>query len=135
MLANMRLCSNVLAQQVVQTSLGGRQSVDELLLPGGRIFEQRNFIYQAINAIPGLSAVKPKAGLYLFPKIDRSMYRIDDDEEFVLQLLKQEKVMLVHGRGFNWKEPDHFRVVYLPTVEELADVQEKITRVLKQYKR
>ncbi|HEL0683088.1 TPA: aminotransferase class I/II-fold pyridoxal phosphate-dependent enzyme, partial [Streptococcus equi subsp. zooepidemicus] len=135
MLANMRLCSNVLAQQVVQTSLGGRQSVDELLLPGGRIFEQRNFIYRAINAIPGLSAVKPKAGLYLFPKIDRNMYRIDDDEEFVLQLLKQEKVMLVHGRGFNWKEPDHFRVVYLPTVEELADVQEKITRVLKQYKR
>ncbi|MGT2935298.1 pyridoxal phosphate-dependent aminotransferase [Streptococcus castoreus] len=135
MLANMRLCSNVLAQQVVQTSLGGRQSVDELLLPGGRIFEQRNFIHQAINAIPGLSAVKPKAGLYLFPKIDRQMYRIDDDEEFVLQLLKQEKVMLVHGRGFNWKDPDHFRIVYLPTVEELEDVQEKITRVLQQYKR
>ena len=135
MLANMRLCSNVLAQQVVQTSLGGRQSVDELLLPGGRIFEQRNFIHEAINAIPGLSAVKPKAGLYLFPKIDRNMYRIDDDEEFVLQLLKQEKVMLVHGRGFNWKDPDHFRIVYLPTVEELEDVQEKITRVLHQYKR
>lgn len=84
---------------------------------------------------PGLSAVKPKAGLYLFPKIDRNMYRIDDDEEFVLQLLKQEKVMLVHGRGFNWKDPDHFRIVYLPTVEELEDVQEKITRVLHQYKR
>lgn len=106
-----------------------------LLLPGGRIFEQRNFIHEAINAIPGLSAVKPKAGLYLFPKIDRNMYRIDDDEEFVLQLLKQEKVMLVHGRGFNWKDPDHFRIVYLPTVEELEDVQEKITRVLHQYKR
>ncbi|VTS22228.1 pyridoxal phosphate-dependent aminotransferase [Streptococcus pseudoporcinus] len=135
MLANMRLCSNVLAQQVVQTSLGGHQSVDELLLPGGRIYEQRNFIYEAINSIPGLSAVKPKAGLYIFPKIDRHMYRIDDDEQFVLDLLKQEKVMLVHGRGFNWKEPDHFRIVYLPRVEELADVQAKITRVLQQYKR
>ena len=135
MLANMRLCSNVLAQQVVQTSLGGYQSVDELLLPGGRIYEQRNFIHKAINDIPGLSAVKPQAGLYIFPKIDRNMYNIDDDELFVLDLLKQEKVMLVHGRGFNWKDPDHFRIVYLPRVEELADVQEKITRVLSKYKR
>lgn len=135
MLSNMRLCSNVLAQQVVQTSLGGIQSVDKLLLPGGRIYEQRNFIYKAINDIPGLSAVKPQAGLYIFPKIDQEMYRIDDDEEFCLRLLKQEKVMLVPGKGFNWNKPDHFRIVYLPTVEELGDVQEKITRVLKQYKR
>ena len=135
MLSNMRLCSNVLAQQVVQTSLGGIQSVDKLLLPGGRIYEQRNFIYKAINDIPGLSAVKPQAGLYIFPKIDQEMYRIDDDEEFCLRLLKQEKVMLVPGKGFNWNQPDHFRIVYLPTVEELGDVQEKITRVLSQYKR
>lgn len=135
MLANMRLCSNVLAQQVVQTSLGGTQSVDKLLLTGGRIYEQRNFIHKAINDIPGLSAVKPQAGLYIFPKIDQEMYRIDDDEEFCLRLLKQEKVMLVPGKGFNWDKPDHFRIVYLPTVEELGDVQEKITRVLKQYKR
>lgn len=135
MLANMRLCSNVLAQHVVQTSLGGYQSVDELLKPGGRIYEQRNFIYDAVNEIPGLSAVKPTAGLYLFPKIDRNMYQIDDDEEFCLQLLKQEKVMLVPGKGFNWKEPDHFRIVYLPRVEELAEVQEKLTRVLRQYRR
>ena len=135
MLSNMRLCSNVLAQQVVQTSLGGIQSVDKLLLPGGRIYEQRNFIYKAINDIPGLSAVKPQAGLYIFPKIDQEMYRIDDDEEFCLRLLKQEKVMLVPGKGFNWDKPDHFRIVYLPTVEELGDVQEKITRVLNQYKR
>ena len=91
MLSNMRLCSNVLSQHVVQTSLGGYQSVDELLLPGGRIYEQRNFIYKAINDIPGLSAVKPKAGLYIFPKIDRGMYRVDDDEQFVLEFLKQEK--------------------------------------------
>lgn len=135
MLSNMRLCSNVLSQQVVQTSLGGYQSVDELLIPGGRLYEQREFIYKAINDIPGLSAVKPKAGLYVFPKIDQTMYRVDDDEQFVLELLKQEKVMLVHGRGFNWKDPDHFRVVYLPRVEELAKVQEKITRVLQQYRR
>ncbi|MGT2908095.1 pyridoxal phosphate-dependent aminotransferase [Streptococcus dentiloxodontae] len=135
MLANMRLCSNVLGQQVVQTSLGGYQSGDELLLPGGRIYEQRNFIHKAINDIPGLSAMKPKAGLYIFPKIDQNMYRIDDDEQFVLRLLQKEKVMLVHGRGFNWKDPDHFRIVYLPTVEDLTEVQEKITRVLSYYRR
>lgn len=135
MLANMRLCANVLGQHVVQTSLGGYQSVDELLMPGGRIYEQRNFIYKAVNEVPGLSAVKPIAGLYIFPKIDREMYRIDDDEQFCLELLKQEKVMLVPGKGFNWTEPDHFRIVYLPRVEELAEVQAKLTRVLSQYRR
>ncbi|HFU3945492.1 TPA: pyridoxal phosphate-dependent aminotransferase [Streptococcus suis] len=135
MLSNMRLCSNVLAQQVVQTSLGGYQSVDELLMPGGRLYEQREFITKAINDIPGLSTVKPKAGLYVFPKIDREMYRVDDDEQFVLDFLKQEKVLLVHGRGFNWKDPDHFRIVYLPRVDELAEIQEKMTRFLRQYRR
>ncbi|HEM2714824.1 TPA: pyridoxal phosphate-dependent aminotransferase [Streptococcus suis] len=135
MLSNMRLCSNVLAQQVVQTSLGGYQSVDELLMPGGRLYEQREFITKAINDIPGLSAVKPKAGLYVFPKIDCEMYRVDDDEQFVLDFLKQEKVLLVHGRGFNWKDPDHFRIVYLPRVDELAEIQEKMSRFLQQYRR
>ncbi|TWT16191.1 pyridoxal phosphate-dependent aminotransferase [Streptococcus sp. sy010] len=135
MLANMRLCSNVLSQQVVQTSLGGYQSVDKLLLPGGRIYEQREFITKAIDNIPGLSVVKPKAGLYVFPKIDQTMYNITDDEQFVLEFLKQEKIMLVHGRGFNWKEPDHFRIVYLPRVSELAEVEEKLTRFLHQYRR
>ncbi|HEM4557546.1 TPA: pyridoxal phosphate-dependent aminotransferase [Streptococcus suis] len=135
MLSNMRLCSNVLAQQVVQTSLGGYQSVDELLIPGGRLYEQREFITKAINDIPGLSAVKPKAGLYVFPKIDREMYRVEDDEQFVLDFLKQEKVLLVHGRGFNWKDPDHFRIVYLPRVDELAEIQEKMSRFLRQYRR
>lgn len=135
MLSNMRLCSNVLAQQIVQTSLGGTQSIDKLLLPGGRIYEQRNFIYNAIQNIPGLSAIKPQAGLYIFPKIDREMYKIDDDEQFCLEFLKQEKILLVHGRGFNWKDPDHFRIVYLPTVEELAEVEEKMTRFLRQYRR
>ncbi|WP_024783981.1 pyridoxal phosphate-dependent aminotransferase [Streptococcus mutans] len=135
MLSNMRLCSNVLAQQVIQTSLGGVQSIDELLLPGGRIYEQRNFIYKAMNEIPGITAVKPQAGLYIFPKIDRNMYRIDDDEQFVLNFLKQEKILLVHGRGFNWMEPDHFRIVYLPRVEELSKIQEKMTSFLGQYRK
>ncbi|HEO4195028.1 TPA: pyridoxal phosphate-dependent aminotransferase [Streptococcus agalactiae] len=135
MLANMRLCSNVLAQQVIQTSLGGQQSIDSMLLPGGRIYEQRNYIYKAINEIPGLSAVKPNAGLYLFPKIDTDMYRIDNDEEFVLNFLKQEKVLLTHGRGFNMNTADHFRIVYLPRVDELTELQEKMARFLSQYKR
>ncbi|RRA85877.1 pyridoxal phosphate-dependent aminotransferase [Streptococcus agalactiae] len=135
MLANMRLCSNVLAQQVIQTSLGGQQSIDSMLLPGGRIYEQRNYIHKAINEIPGLSAVKPNAGLYLFPKIDTDMYRIDNDEEFVLNFLKQEKVLLTHGRGFNMNTADHFRIVYLPPVDELTELQEKMARFLSQYKR
>lgn len=135
MLASMRLCSNVLAQSVVQTSLGGTQSVDKLLLPGGRVYEQREFIYKAINDIPGLSAVKPQAAFYIFPKIDREMYKIDNDEQFVLDFLKQEKILFVHGRGFNWKEPDHFRIVYLPRVDELAEIQEKMERFLWQYRK
>ena len=135
MLASMRLCSNVLAQSVVQTSLGGTQSVDKLLLPGGRVYEQREFIYKAINDIPGLSAVKPQAAFYIFPKIDREMYKIDNDEQFVLDFLKQEKILLVHGRGFNWKDPDHFRIAYLPRVDELAEIQEKMERFLWQYRK
>ena len=135
MLANMRLCANVLSQHVIQTSLGGYQSVDELLIPGGRIYEQREFITNTVNAIPGLSAVKPDAGLYIFPRIDRNMYDIEDDEEFCLRLLKKEKVLLVPGKGFIWNEPDHFRIVYLPSVEELADLGNKIERVLSYYKR
>ena len=135
MLANMRLCANVLSQHVIQTSLGGYQSVDELLIPGGRIYEQREFITNTVNAIPGLSAVKPDAGLYIFPKIDRNMYDIEDDEAFCLRILKKEKVLLVPGKGFNWNEPDHFRIVYLPRVEELADLGNKIERVLSYYKR
>ncbi|GBG96832.1 pyridoxal phosphate-dependent aminotransferase [Lactococcus termiticola] len=135
MLASMRLCSNVLAQSVVQTSLGGIQRVDKLLQPGGRIYEQREFITEAINSIPGISAVKPNAAFYIFPKIDREMYQIDDDEQFVLDFLKQEKILLVHGRGFNWKEPDHFRIVYLPRVEELAEIHDKMERFLRQYRR
>lgn len=134
MLASMRLCSNVPAQSIVQTALGGYQSSDELLLPGGRIYEQREFIYKALNDIPGISAVKPKAAFYIFPKIDTVMYNIHDDEQFVLDFLRQEKVLLVHGGGFNWKEPDHFRIVYLPRVGELAEAMEKLEHFLKHYR-
>ena len=134
MLASMRLCSNVPAQSIVQTALGGYQSSDELLLPGGRIYEQREFIYKALNRIPGISAVKPKAAFYIFPKIDTSMYNIHNDEQFVLDFLRQEKVPLVHGGGFNWPEPDHFRVVYLPRVGELEEAMEKLEHFLKHYR-
>ncbi len=134
MLASMRLCSNVPAQSIVQTALGGYQSSDELLLPGGRIYEQREFIYKALNRIPGISAVKPKAAFYIFPKIDTSMYNIHNDELFVLDFLRQEKVLLVHGGGFNWPEPDHFRVVYLPRVGELEEAMEKLEHFLKHYR-
>lgn len=113
MLASMRLCSNVLSQQIIQTALGGYQSVDDLLLPGGRIYEQREFIYNAINDIPGLSAVKPKAAFYIFPKIDTAKFDIYDDEKFVLDFLHKHHILLVHGGGFNWQQPDHFRIVYL----------------------
>ena len=134
MLASMRLCSNVPAQSIVQTALGGYQSSDELLLPGGRIYEQREFIYKALNRIPGISAVKPKAAFYIFPKIDTSMYNIHNDEQFVLDFLRQEKVHLVHGGGFKWPEPDHFRVVYLPRVGELEEAMEKLEHFLKHYR-
>ena len=134
MLASMRLCSNVPAQSIVQTALGGYQSSDELLLPGGRIYEQREFIYHALNRIPGISAVKPKAAFYIFPKIDTAMYNIHNDEQFVLDFLRKEKVLLVHGGGFNWTEPDHFRVVYLPRVGELEEAMEKLEHFLKHYR-
>lgn len=133
MLSNMRLCSNVPAQCIVQTALGGHQSVKNYLVPSGRIYEQREFIYNAINDIPGLSAVKPKAAFYIFPKMDTKKFNILDDEKFVLDLLKEKKVLLTHGRGFNWAEPDHFRIVYLPNIEQLKDATGKIADFLSGY--
>ena len=133
MLSNMRLCSNVPAQCIVQTALGGHQSVKNYLVPGGRIYEHREFIYNAINDIPGLSAVKPKAAFYIFPKMDTKKFNILDDEKFVLDLLKEKKVLLTHGRGFNWAEPDHFRIVYLPNIEQLKDATGKIADFLSGY--
>ena len=133
MLSSMRLCSNVLSQQIVQTALGGYQSVDKLLLPGGRIYEQREFIYNAINDIPGLSAVKPKAAFYLFPKIDTKKFNILDDEKLILDFLHQHHVLLVHGGGFNWQAPDHFRIVYLPNMDQLKMTADRMRTFLATY--
>lgn len=134
MLSNMRLCSNVPAQSIVQTALGGYQSVGEYIVPGGRVYEQREYIYKALNDIPGISAVKPKAAFYIFPKIDTKRFNIKDDEKFALDLLHEKKILLVHGGGFNWKEPDHFRVVYLPRMEVLEDAVGKLGDFLSYYR-
>lgn len=134
MLSNMRLCSNVPAQSIVQTALGGYQSVENYIVPGGRIYEQRDYIYNALNSIPGISAVKPKAAFYIFPKIDAKRFNITDDEQFALDLLQDKKILLINGKGFNWMAPDHFRVVYLPRIEVLEDAVGKLTEFLSYYK-
>ena len=133
MLSNMRLCSNVPGQSIIQTALGGYQSVNEYIVPGGRVYEQRDFIYNAINDIPGLSAVKPKAAFYIFPKIDTKMFNIKDDNRFALDFLKEKRVLLVPGSGFNWHEPDHFRIVYLPRLSILKESTDKLADFLKDY--
>lgn len=133
MLSNMRLCSNVPAQSIVQTALGGYQSVNSYIVPGGRIYEQREYIYRALTDIPGITAVKPKAAFYIFPKIDIQKFNITDDEKFALDLLKEKKILIVHGGGFNWKQPDHFRVVYLPRIEVLEDAAEKLADFFGRY--
>ncbi|MBR5991882.1 MAG: aminotransferase class I/II-fold pyridoxal phosphate-dependent enzyme [Clostridia bacterium] len=133
MLSNMRLCSNVPGQSVIQTALGGYQSVNEYIVPGGRVYEQRNFIYEAINDIPGLSAVKPKAAFYIFPKIDTKKFNITDDNQFALDFLKEKKVLIVPGSGFNWHEPDHFRIVYLPRLTMLKESTDKLADFLANY--
>ncbi|MBQ9833083.1 MAG: aminotransferase class I/II-fold pyridoxal phosphate-dependent enzyme, partial [Clostridia bacterium] len=133
MLANMRLCSNVPAQSIVQTALGGHQSVRGYLVPGGRFYEQREYIYKALNDIPGITAVKPKAAFYIFPKIDVNKFNIVDDEKFALDLLRDKKILLINGRGFNWHKPDHFRVVYLPRIEVLEDAMDKLKDFLTYY--
>jgi len=126
-LASMRLCANVPNQFAVQTALCGYQSIQDLVKPGGRLLHQRNTAYDLLNAIPGISCVKPKGALYLFPKIDRSIYSIDDDEQLMLDLLIQEHILLVNGRAFNWPEPDHFRLVFLPHQDELQQALQQIS--------
>lgn len=133
MLSNMRLCSNVPAQSIVQTALGGHQSVNDYIIPGGRIYEQRDYVYKALNDIPGISAVKPKAAFYIFPKMDIKKFNIMNDEKFALDLLTDKKILLIHGSGFNWKQPDHFRVVYLPRIEVLEQAVENLADFLKYY--
>lgn len=134
MLSNMRLCSNVPAQSIVQTALGGYQSVNEYIQPGGRIYEQRDFVYNALTDIPGITAVKPKAAFYIFPKIDTEKFNIVDDEQFALDFLREKQVLIVPGKGFNWKEPDHFRVVYLPNKLQLEKACTKLKDFMAHYK-
>ena len=134
MLSSMRLCSNVPAQSIVQTALGGYQSVTEYIKPGGRVYEQRECIYNALRDIPGISVVKPHAAFYIFPKIDTEKFNIADDEQFALDFLHEKQVLLVPGKGFNWMQPDHFRVVYLPNVRQLERASEKLREFLSTYR-
>ena len=120
MLASMRLCSNVPGQYAIQTALGGYQSITDLVAPGGRLARQRDLAYDMLTSIPGVSCVKPKAAMYLFPRLDPKVYPIEDDQAFILKLLEEEKVLVVQGTGFNWPQPDHLRVVFLPHEEDLA---------------
>ena len=134
MLSSMRLCSNVPAQSIVQTALGGYQSVTEYIKPGGRVYEQRECIYNALRDIPGISVVKPHAAFYIFPKIDTEKFNITDDEQFALDFLHEKQVLLVPGKGFNWMQPDHFRVVYLPNIRQLERASEKLREFLSTYR-
>lgn len=134
MLSSMRLCSNVPAQSIVQTALGGYQSVNEYIQPGGRVYEQRDFIYNALMDIPGITAVKPKAAFYIFPKIDTERFEIVNDEQFALDFLHEKQVLIVPGKGFNWGAPDHFRIVYLPSVRQLGRAVDKLRDFLSSYR-
>jgi alanine-synthesizing transaminase len=135
MLASMRLCSNTPGQLAIQTALGGYQSINDLVLPTGRLGRQRDLAWRLLNDIPGVSCTKPQGALYMFPKLDRVMYPIADDQQFILELLQEEKVLLVQGTGFNWIEPDHFRVVFLPNTDDLTDAIGRIARFLENYRR
>lgn len=134
MLASMRLCANAPAMFAVQTALGGYQSINELILPGGRLYEQRNIALEKIHDIPGISCVKPKGALYLFPKLDLNVHKIRNDEQLVADFLVEERILLVQGTGFNWPEPDHFRIVFLPRVDELGPALERFGEFLERYK-
>ncbi|WP_042411205.1 pyridoxal phosphate-dependent aminotransferase [Comamonas aquatica] len=134
MLSNMRLCANVPGQWAVQTALGGHQSIDELVKEGGRLRVQRDVAWELINSIPGVSCVKPKAALYMFPRLDPEIYPIKDDQEFFLEVLQETKVMLVQGTGFNWPNPDHFRIVFLPHEPDLREAINRLATFLAKYR-
>ena len=133
-LANMRLCANVPAQHAIATALGGYQSITELILPGGRLLAQRNRAWELVNQIPGVSCTKPGGALYLFPRMDPEVHEIHDDERFALDLVRQAKILVVQGTGFNWPHPDHFRIVTLPHVDDLEDAIERIGNFLASYR-
>ncbi|MPW24612.1 aminotransferase class I/II-fold pyridoxal phosphate-dependent enzyme [Alkalibaculum sp. M08DMB] len=132
-LSTMRLCANVPAQHAIQTALGGYQSINDLIKPGGRLYQQREYVYDRINKIPGLSCTRPKGAFYIFPKIDITKYNIKDDTQFALDFLKSKKVLIVQGTGFNWKDPDHFRVVFLPSIDDLKTSLDRLESFLETY--
>jgi alanine-synthesizing transaminase len=135
MLSNMRLCANVPGQWAIQTALGGHQSINELVGEGGRLRRQRDLAYELITAIPGVSCVKPSAALYMFPKLDPTIYPIEDDQQFFLELLEETRVMLVQGTGFNWPQPDHFRIVFLPHEDDLREAIGRLAKFLEHYRK
>ncbi len=135
MLASMRLCANVPGQFAIQTALGGYQSIHDLVAPSGRLCRQRDLAWKMLTEIPGVTCSHPKAAMYLFPRLDPKLYPIDDDQQFILDLLLEEKVLLVQGSGFNWPHPDHFRVVFLPSVDDLTEAIGRIAKFLEQYRK
>jgi alanine-synthesizing transaminase len=135
MLASMRLCANAPGQHAIQTALGGYQSIKDLVAPTGRLCRQRDLAYERLMAMPGVSVVKPKAALYMFPRLDPKVYRITDDQQFAYELLSEEKVLVVQGTGFHWDAPDHFRIVFLPNTEDLNEALDRIERFLAGYRK
>ncbi len=135
MLSSLRLCANTPGQLAIQTALGGYQSINDLVAPPGRLCRQRDLAYELLSAIPGVSVVKPKAALYMFPKLDPKVYPIADDQQFAYELLSEQKVLIVQGTGFNWKTPDHFRIVFLPNSDDLTDAIGRIARFLEHYRK
>jgi len=131
----MRLCANVPGQWAVQTALGGYQSINDLVKEGGRLRRQRDLAYELITAIPGVTCVKPKASLYMFPRLDPKVYPIEDDRQFFLELLRETRVMLVQGSGFNWPKPDHFRIVFLPYEDDLREAIGRVAKFLENYRK
>jgi alanine-synthesizing transaminase len=135
MLSSMRLCANVPGQWAIQTALGGYQTINDLICEGGRLRRQRDLAYELITAIPGVTCVKPSAGLYMFPKLDPKMYPIEDDQEFVLEMLQETRVLLVQGTGFNWPRTDHFRIVFLPHEDDLREAINRVAKFLESYRK
>jgi len=135
MLASLRLCANTPGQLAIQTALGGYQSIDDLVAPTGRLCRQRDLAHSLLSAIPGVSVVKPKAALYMFPKLDPKMYPIEDDQQFAYELLAEQKVLIVQGTGFNWATPDHFRIVFLPNSDDLTEAITRIAKFLEHYRK
>jgi alanine-synthesizing transaminase len=133
-LANMRLCANVPAQHAIQVALGGRQSIRDLVLPGGRLHEQRNAAIAALHKIPGVSCVVPQGSLYVFPRLDPELYPIENDQRFILDLLREQHVLVVQGSGFNWPHPDHLRIVTLPRADDLTEAIGRIATFLEAYR-